>query len=107
MQIHPVELARSLLAAPDVDVYPCRAKPADSGASRPLVFVESRHDDASDARLDDSARARRRRSLVIARLEIDIEGRAASLRSGAIERDDFRVRRARPLVISERDRRLV
>src|SRR5258706_1489118 len=74
--------------------------------SRFGVWIENGSDHALHFLPDDQICARRRAALMIARLEIDVQGGALGLRSGVFDGDNFGVRTACFLVPALADDRL-
>ena len=85
-------------AVEQLDVDAGGDEPLDAASVDDRVRVERADDDACDTRLDDRVRARRRPPVVRARLERDVERRAAGPVARLLERDRLGVLHARELV---------
>ena len=92
--------ARAISSSPlgELDLDARRAQPLEPRPSVSRVRVAGGGHDARDPGRDDRVRARRRAPVVRARLERDVERRAARALAGRLERDDLGVRAALALV---------
>ena len=101
-----VELARLVAAAAPLDGDAGRREPRRAAARDERVRVAQGDDDAADAGGDERVGARRRAAVVRARLERDVDGRAADVdaaRGGVAQRHHLGVRAAGFLRVAAAD----